>query len=416
MLRPLVVRCRFAATAAASSSSSIHSANAAERLIQAAKAQLAPLPHGCKSRPPSPAASEVSHAVRSVTNGYLAWSLYVAIRQCNAALSGEDLEMLVGSMLKVDVDLHGDLAARRALSVIDEERQHGRQPSTALLAHGAAACALRGLPDLAEALCAEAELHQATALDGASSAGTRPHLGMRASLIAACGTAQQLGRAFEEYRALETRTGLSPPGSLPVLALMNACVASDDLDAAFEIFDQARRGQRFSVRAGALAPLLRGCAQRGAVERAMEVLAIADTFQVDVHATAVREFSRAGGAEFLGLARHLHQEARATGKHMPTGSTTKLARAFLLANDADAAADVLIGSPRDTRAHRATDASGPPEQHDGEQELHDLNSALDLLHSLARQERQRDQLVRDKRGSQHQDLDGPIEDSEDAVI
>ena len=60
-------------------------------------------------------------------------------------------------------------------------------------------------------------------------------------------------------------------------------------------------------------------------------------------------------------------------------------------------------------------------QHGSEQELHDLDSALDLLHSLARQERQREQLLRDKRGAQHQDLDSPTADGdvygdEDATV
>ena len=90
----------------------------------------------------------------------------------------------------------------------------------------------------------------------------------------------------------------------------------------------------------------------------------------------MREFSNAGGDAFLSMAKDLYREAREAGKYMPTGSTTKLARACLLAGDSEAAADVLIGTPRE-------------DQHEhGEHALHDLDSALDLLHSLARQEQQ----------------------------
>ena len=152
-------------------------------------------------------------------------------------------------------------------------------------------------------------------------------------------------------------------------------------------------------------PLLRGCARQGALARAMNVLQIADEHGLDVHSAAVREFARAGGAEFLRLARRLHAEARAVGKRMPVASTTKLARACLLAGDAGAAAEVLLGSPRaaegTTEPAMEDDAvgegAGRPVQRSGGRTTHDLDSALDLLHSLARQEHHRELITPDER-------------------
>ena len=407
-MRSLVLR-RFTATGTANGSGP--SRSAAARLIEAAKAQLAPLSAGT-SRPPRPSPLEVSNAVKSVTNGYLAWSLYVALRQSGTGISGENLEDLVGAMLTVDVEVHGDLAARRALSVLDEERQRRQGLSRRLLAHGASASALLGLPDLAESLCVEAELLHASRRHGkapasapaASGAGSVVDLPMRASLIEACGTAGQLERAFDEYLSLEVRTGRRPPGAAPVIALMKACVAVDDLDAGFDVFRRARESAEFEVRPSALVPLLRGCARQGALARATNVLQIADEHGLDVHSAAVREFARAGGAEFLSLALRLHAEARAAGKRMPMASTTKLARACLLAGDAGAAAEVLLGSPR--AAEGATEpaaeddavgeGAGRPGQRSGGRTTHDLDSALDLLHSLARQEHHRELITPDE--------------------
>ena len=86
-------------------------------------------------------------------------------------------------------------------------------------------------------------------------------------------------------------------------------------------------------------------------------------------------------------------------------TTTKLARACLLAGDAGAAAEVLLGSPRaaegTTEPAMEDDAvgegAGRPGQRSGGRTTHDLDSALDLLHSLARQEHHRELITPDER-------------------
>ena len=89
----------------------------------------------------------------------------MALQQSRVSLPERELTTLAGAMLHVNTQTHGSVAARRALSVLDAERQAGRAPSPQLLVHGAAAGALGGLPDLAEALCDEAD---ARGLDPAS--------------------------------------------------------------------------------------------------------------------------------------------------------------------------------------------------------------------------------------------------------
>jgi len=354
----------------------------ATRLINRAREQLAP----GKKRASPPRPQEVTAAVEAVAkqrNGYLAWSLYVALKQGDVAMVLGDLEKLTGTMLHVDMEAHAEMAAQRALSVVDAERQAGRQPSPRLLAHGAAASALQGLPDLAEALCDEAD---------ARAAGDAPKqltYEMRASLIAACGVAKQLPRAFAEYHSFAARVHRAGDGPhdlrfpQPSLALLSACVAARDLDAAFTLLEELRTSKRFSIRAGALVPLLRGCARHDDISRAREVLEMARDRQIELRAAAVREFARHGGADFVALARDLHRTASRDGALMPTGSTTKLVRACLESGDTSAAAEVLALPSRGADSTSA-----------------ELDSALDLVQSLARQELQRERAAQDVRQRQ----------------
>lgn len=351
---------------------------ATQAVLDAAKACLNPHELGQPPRvPPSPSAVRKAVAA-TVANksGYQAWSLYTALRQCNVELAGSDIDSLAGAMLHVDHELHADLAAGRTLSVLDAERLAGRTPSVALLIHCAAACALQGLPDLAESLCDEAEARQ----------GGRPHLSMRAALIRACGAAEQLPRAFTTYRGLEERLGRKPPGGQPALALLSACVSAGELDSGFDVLEELRGCNDFVVKAGALTPLLRGCAEQGDVPRAKWLLKLAKEARVEVSAAAVREFARAGGP-FLSMGASIACEARREGQRLPLGSTTKLVRACLLAGDAAAAAEVL----------RITDGDDPlpSRQREGGNggtasaaDAESLDSAFELLHSVVRQEYQ----------------------------
>ena len=220
-------------------------------------------------------------------------------------MEARDVDTLAGTMLNVDLELHADLAARELCPYWMRRGSmavHPREISW-LIAQGERAS---WAADLAEGLCIEAELLGTRGVDSAAAADAtaaaaaaaddneeeeasssssraasaeaamrppraalgRPDLQMRASLISACGAAGQLPRALDEYRALEQRTGMTPPGSLVAIALMEACVACSDLDAAFDVFHSVRRSKRFEVKAGALAPLVRGCARLGDTSRA----------------------------------------------------------------------------------------------------------------------------------------------------
>lgn len=147
--------------------------------------------------------------------------------------------------------------------------------------------------------------------------------------------------------------------------------------------------------AGAIAPLIRGCAQLGDAERAAELLELAQTLRIDVRAAAVREFARTGMPEFLRFATRLHREALSSGSTMPVASTTKLARACLSAGDAASAEEVIM-----LRAQREGRHS------DGEHAVEELNTAFDLLHSIARQDEQWENTERDIRRTQRTLLGG----------
>ena len=83
----------------------------------------------------------------------------------------------------------------------------------------------------------------------------------------------------------------------------------------------------------------------------------------------------------------------ADGAPMPLGSSTKLARACLTAGDAAAAAAVLESRPHDrAAASAAVDPAAPTDS---------LDAALDSLHSLARQELQREQASTDAEDAGH---------------
>lgn len=384
----------------------------------------------------------LNDAVTEVTNqrnGYMAWSLYVALRQADVALPEQQVSALAGAMLHVDSAVHGDVAAKRTLSVLDMERQAGRRPHKELLRHAAAASAVQGLPDLAEALCDEAD---ARGFHPASQAS----LAMRGSLIAACGAAQQLPRAFAQYRSLEQRVG-KPKGKAhalpwpePTVALLDACVSAGSVERAFQIVDEILSSSHRTVKlkAGAIVPLIRGCALRDDAAQASEVLALARKLNVDVRAAAVREFSRHGGPDLIAIARQLHAAATAEGAYMPLGSTTKLARACLRVGATEGVADVLgahLADPADAAADTAAAdrdeqqqeedaaraavaaeeeedaprASSPPaaasasRRDSRSSSTSSLDEALDALHSLARQERQREQAAHDQRRTQRWD-------------
>lgn len=121
-----------------------------------------------------------------------------------------------------------------------------------------------------------------------------------------------------------------------------------------------------------LSPLLSGFARAGDLQRALEVTALAARLRVDLQNAAVREFARAGGS-FVGPALEIYREARAAGKQMSRGSVSKLIAACAAAGDEEAAMELLKG------------AEG------------NLDDALDLIHGLARQQRQRDDIEFDVR-------------------
>jgi pentatricopeptide repeat protein len=350
-------------------SRAFRAASAAQRVIDAAKSRLAP--HAPGQSPATLALSSVRAAINETVksrNGYQAWSLYTALRQGDIQITTADIDSLAGAMLHVDHELHSKLAARRTLSILDAVRQEGLTPSRTLLQHAAAACALGGLADLAEALCEEAE----DTLETPQSFDMR----MRNSFIRACGAANQLERAFEAYRALERDTGCHPPSAGSVVSLFKACVSARDLDAAFAFLDELSRSG-FQVGAGSIAQLLSGCAQMGDVDRAKALLALATKVDVDVRSAAVREFARAGGP-FLALACELHRQAAVDGGAMPTASTSKLVRACLAEGYSDVAAELL----------------GVPSKDEGA--ISELSDAFDLLHSITRQQIQHEEHQRDR--------------------
>ena len=354
---------------------------------------------GERPEPPSPQlVAEAVEEIAAERNGYQAWALYMALLQGEVPLAAAQRDMLAGTMLHVDKELHTDLAARRTLSVLDGERQAGRPVSRTLLVHSAEACAYAGLPDLADLLCVEAEQmwsqqrnRRAQQRPQKNRARRRPAVdfAMRASLISAFGTAGQLTRAFDEYRRLSDLLGRTPPSGQCAVALVNACVDSGNLDAAFDLIDELK-GQHghggFQLKAGALTPLLRGCAAQGDVERAREVLQLARERNVEVRAAAVRELSKAGSSSLLAVARELHRAAQEDGARMPKASTAELASALLFAGDSVGAAEVLGIS-------RAL-AEGTDDE--------ELCAALDLLQTLNLKQRQREQAVNDLRRQQRQ--------------
>ena len=457
--------------------------DAPQRVLRAAHALIAPTTRGRPMPPSAEAISEAVAAIAAQKNGYQAWSLYVALNQAEVQIAPSDVDQLAGIMLNVDRELDSDVAARRTLSVLEAARREGCVPSLELLSHGAAACALIGLADLAEALCHEAEVRLAqTAMSRSQRPGRRPtsadsavasatgatsssssssprrvpHTQMRARLIEACGRDNQPTRAWDEYDSMRRLTGRNPPGYFAgdlscATALLHAYVASDELEKAFAHFDELCRlanvagldgdgrdgggrgggggrhmqvaaaagGRRqardaaaagqLRITAGALTPLLRGCAQRGDayVEHADRLLALAARLGIDVRSTAVREFARAGTPELLRRAMSLHREATSQPtsqphrRRMPIASSTVLARACLLGGDTAGAAEALGIAPQPSleggeavAAGFRHAASGEVGGCGGEQ---DLDSALDLLHSLVRREQQRDAAVRDQR-------------------
>ena len=96
-------------------------ASSASRVIEQARSRLTrrAASEGGGGGAAPPRAEDVSSAVADVArerNGYLAWSLYVALRQGEVAIAPRDVDSLAGTMLHVDEALHGDMAAKRTLS------------------------------------------------------------------------------------------------------------------------------------------------------------------------------------------------------------------------------------------------------------------------------------------------------------
>ena len=228
--------------------------------------------------PPLPSPEEVQRAVGSVAaekNGYLAWSLYAALRQGGVHMKQRDAATLAGTMLHVDHDLFADTAANRTFSVLQSVRDAGEEPRAELLEHAAAACDLIGLPDQAAELLDEhtrlhgrrssrivsslIEVRAATARDlRVGCALDSPTL--LPSAVQACGRAQQLPRAIKLYRKLERDRRRRPPGTHEAVALLRASEAAGDLDHAFALFHELMDEPSFPVFPGVFAPLLRGCA------------------------------------------------------------------------------------------------------------------------------------------------------------
>ena len=124
-MRRMPVLRRLATTSAGGDSTT----DATVRVLDAARALLAPTING-GNQPQPPSQAEISEAISAVArsrNGYQAWSLYVALLQAELSVTPSDLDALAGSMLHVDNELHGDVASRRTLSVLDDVRRQGRQ-------------------------------------------------------------------------------------------------------------------------------------------------------------------------------------------------------------------------------------------------------------------------------------------------
>lgn len=158
-----------------------------------------------------------------------------------------------------------------------------------------------------------------------------------------------------------------------------------------------------------------------------ELLDLAKANEVDVRVTAVRELSRAAidreeGASLRRLADELHESAIKERQPMPIGSTTKLVYAHLHAGEVEKAASAIEVASRARRTRQSATAAVTPSAQayaypssngdaravdlgksangdaaDSAPELTDLGRSLDLLHSLARQERQRSELQTDER-------------------
>lgn len=300
------------------------------------------------------------------------------LKQANLAKQ-PDVDQLATAMLNVDNELHSSLAIRRTLSVLDDERNAGRQLSKELLRQGAVAGAWGGLPELVKALCAKADDQSPDAHDDEHHV---PNLTMRASLITAFGAAGQLQHAFAEHDSLSERRGRWPASPQCGVALLKACVACGELDRAFEVFEDLKKdSSRFEVGPAALTTLIRGCTQQGDAERAEQILEYSESLGIDVRAAAVREFARARHSPRLrAQAQRLHREVVGSGARMPAASTLRLAQACLQAGEADESAAVL----------------GVQDAENGGRDG-DVEAALDSLFALNRKEEQWNQAMADVR-------------------
>ncbi|KAL1524586.1 hypothetical protein AB1Y20_019476 [Prymnesium parvum] len=321
---------------------------------------------GPSSAPPPPSAAQILRAVREVDdtkNGYRAWALYVALRQGSVALPAEQLAKLAGAMLHVDHDVFSEDAAHRALTVLENSRADGIRPPAALLVHAARACALVGLAERAEAL-----LHEHTELRGFLS------INMVGALIEAHGKASRLDRAIKVYRDLEQTTGRRPPGIPPAVGLLRASEQAGDLDHGFCFLYELLQECSVAPRPTLLLPLLRGCARADDLEKAYELLDLAKTHNLHIENVTIREFALAGG-RFLPPAKRLYEDAKANGITISKASISKLISACAMAGDENGAFDLIL------------EAGGG------------LDGAFDLMHGLARQQRQLDAIEFDVRRS-----------------
>ena len=307
----------------------------AEAVINAVHRRFAARPTGSQPLPPLPSVTEVKRAISAVAsnkNGYLAWALYAALRQGEIAIGGHAGTALAGAMLHVDHELYGDQVAHRTMSVLEVVTASGEAPADELVEHVAAACALAGLPDRAEAL-----LNDHTRRRGFV------NYKLAGALIEACGNARQLPRGERMYRELERSTGRRPPAIAPAIALLKATAAAGDLDRAFSFLRELTYECGIEPRGGMLSPLLCGCARAGDVERALEVVSMAKQRGIRLENAAVREFARAGG-DFVEPAVALYREARANGSLMSRGSVSKLVAACATAGDDRTALELLSGA------------------------------------------------------------------------
>jgi len=123
-----------------------------------------------------------------------------------------------------------------------------------------------------------------------------------------------------------------------------------------------------------LLPLLRGCARADDLEKAYELLDLAKTHNLHIENVTIREFALAGG-RFLPPAKRLYEDAKANGITISKASISKLISACAMAGDENGAFDLIL------------EAGGG------------LDGAFDLMHGLARQQRQLDAIEFDVRRS-----------------